>query len=356
MGQVCRGVLASAVVALSLSAAVNVAVAQPPAAAPATSASNSAMPAAPAMSISRLDPALDAVIAPDAQIERVATGFTFTEGPLWRKGKLWFADVRANKLRTMTADGKVELLSDNPSGVTTKVPGLDQGSDGMVPDKDGTILAANQGGRNVIRFDDKLKATVFLDSYDGKKLNSPNDLVFAPDGSLWITDPPYGLRGGDRSPDKQQPYNAVWRYAKGKLTPVITDLTIPNGIGFSPNGKTLYVSNSGPQQYVKAWDVAKDGTVSNGRVLITYQRGMGQGIPDGLKVDSAGNLWTTGPGGIRIMTPEGKVLGQIKLPEVAANLCFAEDGKTVFITASTSVYRLHIKIPGELPLYYKKQK
>jgi len=354
MGLVCRGVLFSAaVVALSVSS-----VAQPPATSPAPPAtpSNSAMPAAPAMSILRLDPALDAVIAPDAQIERVATGFTFTEGPLWRKGRLWFADVRANKLRAMTADGKVEMLSENPSGVTTKVPGLDQGSDGMVPDKDGTILAANQGGRNIIRFDNKLNATTFLDSLDGKHLNSPNDLVFAPDGSLWFTDPPYGLRGMDRSPDKQIPYNGVYRYAKGKLTAVITDLTIPNGIGFSPNGKILYVSNSGPQQYVKAWDVAKDGTVSNGRVLITYQRGMGQGIPDGLKVDSAGNLWTTGPGGIRIMTPEGKVLGQIKLPEVAANLCFAEDGKTVYITASTSVYRLHTKIPGELPLYYKKQK
>jgi gluconolactonase len=315
-----------------------------------------AAPPEAAMSISRLDPGLDAVIAPDAKIEGVATGFTFTEGPLWRKGRLWFADVRADKLRAMTPDGKVELLSDNPSGVTTKIPGLDQGSDGMVPDKDGTILAANQGGRNVIRMDDKLHITTFLDSYDGKKLNSPNDLVFAPDGSLWITDPPYGLRGMDRSPDKQQPYNAVYRYADGKLTPVITDLTIPNGIGFSPDGKILYVSNSGPQMYVKAWDVAGDGAVSNGRLLISYQRGLGPGIPDGLKVDTAGNVWTTGPGGIRIITPEGKVLGQIKLPEVAANLCFATDGRTVYITASTSIYRLHIKIPGEMPLYSDRQR
>lgn len=339
-------------VALSLALISAASLGQPPM----PPASNPSAATAPEMSVLRVDPALDAVIAPDAKIERVATGFTFTEGPLWRKGRLWFADVRADKLRAMTPDGKVELLSDNPSGVTTKIPGLDQGSDGMVPDKDGTILAANQGGRNVIRMDDKLHTTVFLDSYDGKKLNSPNDLVFAPDGSLWITDPPYGLRGMDRSPDKEQPYNAVYRYANGKLTPVITDLTIPNGIGFSPDGKILYVSNSGPQQYVKAWDVAKDGTVSNGRVLISYQRGMGPGIPDGLKVDSAGNLWTTGPGGIRIITPEGKVLGQIKLPEVAANLCFAEDGRTVYITASTSIYRLHIKIPGELPLYYDRQR
>lgn len=355
MVQVCRAALFSAAV---LAFTVSSAVAQPPMppSAPASS-SKVTVPAAPAMSILRLDPALDAVIAPDAQIERVATGFTFTEGPLWRKGRLWFADVRANKLRAMTPDGKVELLNDNPSGVTTPpVPGLDQGSDGMVPDKDGSILAANQGGRNVIRIDDKGQTKVFLDSYDGKKFNSPNDLVFAPDGSLWITDPPYGLRGMDRSPDKQLPYNAVWRYADGKLTPVITDLTIPNGIGFSPDGKILYVSNSGPQQYVKAWDVAKDGSVSNGHVLISYQRGMGPGIPDGLKVDTAGNLWTTGPGGIRIITPEGKVLGQIKLPEVAANLAFAEDGKTVYITASTSVYRLHTKIPGEMPLYSKRQK
>lgn len=308
------------------------------------------------MYIQRLDPALDAVIAPGTKIEQVATGFSFAEGPLWREGRLWFADVRGDKLRALSPDGKVELLMDNPGGVKNKTPGLDQGSDGMAPDKDGTIIVCLQGGRKVVRLNDKLQETVVFDSYDGKKLNSPNDVVFAPDGSMWFTDPPYGLRGGDRSPDKELPFNAVFRYADGKLTPAITDMTTPNGIGFSPDGKILYVSNSGPQMYVKAFHVGPGDELSDGHILISYPHpAWGQGIPDGLKVDTAGNIWTTGPGGIRIVTPEGKVLGQIKLPEVAANLAFAGDGHTVYITASTSIYRLHTKIAGELPVYSDKQ-
>jgi len=303
-------------------------------------------------SILRLDPGLDAVIAPGTEIERVATGFTFTEGPLWREGKLWFSDVRGDKLRAVTPDGKVQLLLDNSGGVRAKTPGLDQGSDGMTPDKDGSVLVCLQGGRKVVRLDDQMHETVIFDSWQGKKLNSPNDIVFAPDGSLWFTDPPFGLKGMDKSPEKELPFNGVFRYAHGKLTPVITDLTLPNGIGFSPNGRILYVSNSGPKMFVNAYDVGRDGNLSNPRILISYpDHSAGSGVPDGLKVDTAGNIWTTGPGGIRIVTPQGKVLGQIRLPEVAANLNFAEDGRTIYITASTSIYRLRIRIPGEMPLY-----
>lgn len=304
------------------------------------------------MSVVRLDPGLDAVIAPGAKIERVATGFTFTEGPMWREGRLWFSDVRGDKLRAVTPDGKVELLLDNSGGVKNKTPGLDQGSDGMAPDKDGSVLVCLQGGRKIVRLDDTMHESVVLESYHGKKLNSPNDLVFAPDGSLWFTDPPFGLKGMDKSPDKELPFNAVFRYAHGQLTPMITDLTLPNGIGFSPDGKTLYVSNTGPRMFVKAYDVGVDGSLSNGRVLISYtDHSDGPGVPDGLKVDMAGNIWMTGPGGIRIVTPQGKVLGQIKLPEVAANLGFAGDGHTLYITASTSVYRMHVRERGEMPLY-----
>lgn len=199
-----------------------------------------------------------------------------------------------------------------------------------------------------------MRESVFLDSYNGKKLNSPNDIVFAPDGSLWFTDPPYGLNGMDKSPDKELPFNAVFRYSHGELEPAITDMTRPNGIGLSPDGKILYVSNSGPKMYVKAFNVGPDGKLSNGRILISYSdNSAGPGVPDGLKVDMAGNVWTTGPGGIRIVTPQGKVLGQIKLPGIAANLGFADDGHTLYITASTSIYRLHTKVAGEIPLYSK---
>lgn len=300
----------------------------------------------------RLDPALDAVIAPGTKIERVATGFTFTEGPMWREGRLWFSDVRGDKLRAVTPDGKVQVLLDNSGGVKAKTAGVDQGSDGMAPGPDGWVYVCLQGGRKVVRLDDQMHEEVVVDSYRGKKLNSPNDIVFARDGSFWFTDPPYGLNGMDISPDKELPFNGVFRYDHGRLTPEITDLTLPNGIGFSPDGKILYVSNSGPKMYVKAYDVAPGGKLSNGRILISYpDNTAGPGIPDGLKVDTAGNIWTTGPGGIRIVTPQGKVLGQIKLPEVAANLGFADGGYTLYITASTSIYRLHVKTPGEIPLY-----
>jgi len=303
-------------------------------------------------SIVRLDPGIDAVIAPGTKIERVATGFTFTEGPLWHENRLWFSDVRGDKLRALTPDGSIELLLDNSGGVKDKTPGVDQGSDGMAPDKDGSVLVCLQGGRKVVRLDDRMHETVVFDSWRGKKLNSPNDIVFAPDGSLWFTDPPFGLKGMNDSPDKQLPFNAVFRYAHGKLAPVITDLALPNGIGFSPDGRTLYVSNSGPKMFVNAYRVGRDGAVSNPHVLIAYpDHSTGRGVPDGLKVDTAGNIWATGPGGIRIITPHGKVLGQIQLPEVAANLGFAGDGHTVYITASTSIYRLRTRIAGEMPLY-----
>jgi gluconolactonase len=303
------------------------------------------------MEIDRLDPALDAVIAPGTQVTRVATGFTFNEGPMWRKGRLWFSDLGGGNMCAVTPDGQVSILIPNAGDYPKPWPIPNLGSNAMVPDKDGTVLMCRQGRRTIVRVNDQLQISPFLTGWEGKQFNSPNDLVFHKDGSLWITDPPFGLAKGDQDPDKQIPFNAVWRYADGKLTPVITDFTLPNGIGFSPDWRTLYVSNYGPDMYVKAFDLGPDGKVSNGRTLISYEKHSGRGGPDGLKVDMAGNLWSTGPNGIRIITPQGKVLGQIKLPEVAANLAFAQDGHSVYITASTSIYHLTSRVKGELPLY-----
>ena len=316
-------------------------------------AAGSQTPAPAAIEIVRLDPALDAVIAPGSQIEKVAGGFVFTEGPMWHEARLWFSDVNGNKMYAMTPDGKVTLLIDHSGGLENPPAGMSKGSNGMVTDKDGSVLMEQHGIRRIARLDKDLKQTTFLDSFEGKKFNSPNDLVFAPDGSLWITDPPYGLTGGDRDPAKELPFNGVFRYANGKLTVAIKDLTRPNGIGFTADGKTLYVSNSQPQMYVEKYDVAADGTVSNGTRFIEYP-GRSSSVPDGLKLDSANNLWTTGPGGIRIISPAGVVLGQLKLPETAANLAWADGGKTLYITGSTSIYRLKVKTPGAMPLYVKK--
>jgi gluconolactonase len=306
------------------------------------------------MRIVRLDPALDAVIAPGTHIERVATGFRFTEGPMWREGRLWFSDLADDKVLAVAPDGKVEVLIAHAGGLPDMKPGSYLGSNAMVTDQDGSVLLVQQGGRQIVRLDRQLKPTRYLATYQGKRLNSPNDLVFARDGSLWFTDPPFGLSGMDKDPAKELPFNGVYRYANGKLKAVITDLTLPNGIGFSPDGNTLYVANYGPARYVRAYDVASDGSVSNGRTLIEYgPTETGPGGPDGLKVDSAGNIWTTGPGGLRIITPRGKVLGQIVLPEVAANIGFADGGRYAYITASTSIYRLAVATPGVMPLYLK---
>lgn len=305
--------------------------------------------------IERLDAALDAVIAPGTTIERVATGFKFTEGPMWRQGRLWFSDLRDDKVLAVTPDGKVEVLIEHAGGLNPFPAGSYLGSNAMVTDRDGSVLLVQQGGRKIVRLDAQLRPTPLLERFEGKKLNSPNDLVFAPDGSLWFTDPPFGLQGMDKDPAKELPFNAVYRYAEGKLEAVIKDLTLPNGLAFSADGKTLYVANFGPQRFVKAYDVGANGNVTNARVLIQYGPDEKRaGGPDGLKVDSAGNIWTTGPGGIRIITPRGKVLGQLVLPEVAANLAFAEQGAVAYITATSSIYRVKLRTRGVMPLYQRE--
>jgi gluconolactonase len=304
--------------------------------------------------VEKLDPALDAVIAPGTKIEKVATGFIFVEGPMWKDGKLWFSDVRGDKVRTFDPkSGKVTVILNDSGGVRNAPPTANFGSNAMITDKDGSILLTRMAIGTIERMDDKGNLKPFLSKYEGKRLNSPNDLVYGPDDALWFTDPSFGLPKMDADPKKELKFNAVWRYAGGKLTPAITDMSQPNGIAFSPDGKTLYVSNSAPQMYVRAYDVGANGKLSNPRMLI-QSPGSADDVPDGMKVDSAGNIWTTGPGGIRIISPAGKVLGQIKIPEVVANIGFAEDGKTVYLTGSTSLYRLHSKVAGEIPKYYRK--
>lgn len=315
----------------------------------------------PQAKIVRADSALDAVIAPGAVMEKVATGFVFVEGPMWHNGALWFSDLRGNKMYSVTPDGKLKVLLDHSGGLPSFPAGANGGSNAMVPDQDGTVLMDQHGARRIVRIGADMKLTPFLEKYEGKRFNSPNDMVFAQDGALWFTDPPYGLydpanpnKDLDKDPAKELKFNAVWRYKDGKLAPVITDLPRPNGIGFSPDGKVLYIANSEPQALVLRYDVGANGKVSNRKVIADFTKDKGIGVPDGLKVDSQGNLWASGQGGIRIFSPQGKLLGQIQLPEVAANIAFGgADGKVAYITASSSIYRLPLRIAGEKPLYAK---
>ena len=307
-------------------------------------------------SIERLDPALDAIIPPGAVLEKVASGFQFTEGPLWYKNELWFSDLTGNKLHALGADGTVRLLMDKSGGKDTVPPDSFQGSNGAVVDKDGTVLMTQHGARRIVRISEDMTVTPFIEKNgEGQRLNSPNDMVFAPDGALWITDPPYGMLGQDQDPAKEATYNAVYRYKDGKITAVITDLPRPNGIGFSPDGKKLYISNCEPEMFINVYDVNPDGTVANGKRFISFPGPNPIDVPDGLKIDSAGNVWASGPGGIRIINPEGKVLGQLKSPDRAqANLVWGgPDLKTAYIMAAGSVYKLQLAIPGQQPLYTK---
>jgi gluconolactonase len=300
-------------------------------------------------SIVRLDPALDALILPGAKPELVANGFNFTEGPQWRHGRTWFVDGPANKLRATTPDGHVTELLTSVSGFANF-----KGPNGNAPAPDGSVVMCEQDGRRVVRLvgpDDQLKVETLFETYDGHRLNSPNDIIFAKDGSFYFTDPPYGLKRMDKDPAKELPFNGVYHYKDGKLTLVIRDLTLPNGITLTEDGKTMYVANSGPHMMYMKYPVNPDSTVGAGTMLIDFQPSPEHGVPDGLKLDTHGNLWASSPGGIRIITSQGKVLGQIKLPEVAANLAWGEDGKTLYICASHSVYKLRTNVMGRMPLF-----
>ena len=320
--------------------------------APAAEAPAAAVAAA-GTSIERLDPALDAIIAPGAVLELISSGYKFVEGPAWIKGELWFSDLQGNKLFAIGADGKARELMDKSGGLDSFPEGQFKGSNGLAVDKDGSVLMTQHGARRIVKLGADMKPVTYIQKVDGKNLNSPNDLVFHPDGSLWITDPPYGLAGQDKDPGHEAPNNAVYRYKDGVLKAVITDLPRPNGIGFSPDGKTLYVSNSEPDMFVNAYEVKADGTVGPAKRFITFPGPIVVDVPDGLKVDSAGNVWASGPGGIRIITPEGEVLGQLKSPDKAqANLTWGgPDLKTAYIMAAGNVYKLKLEIPGAKPLY-----
>lgn len=297
--------------------------------------------------ILRLDPALDALVPAAAKIEKVAGGFQFTEGPLWFKetGNVWFSDVQGNVTRQLAPDGAVtEIL--RPGGYDGKdaPEGAFIGPNGMTFDKDGNVLICQHGNRRIARRNKAGVLTTLIDRFEGKRLNSPNDLVFKSDGALYFTDPPYGLTKGDDDPKKELPFNGIYRLQGGKLTLLNKEMSRPNGIAFSPDEKWLYVANSDPAR--KVWmkfPVNEDGTLGPGRVFADVTSEQSEGLPDGLKVDSKGNVWATGPGGVWIYSADGKHLGTIKPTEVPANCAFAEEGGVLWMTARTSVYRIKLK-------------
>jgi gluconolactonase len=306
-------------------------------------------------SIVRLDPAFDGLVPPSAKIEKIAGGFQFTEGPLWRpEGVLWFSDVVGNVVRQWSPDGKVtDILRPGGADHNEAPPGSFIGPNGMVADKDGAVLLCQHGNRRIVHIAHNRQIMILLDRWNGKKLNSPNDLVYKSDGALYFTDPPYGLVKQDQDPAKEIDFNGVYRFAVGKLEPVIRDLARPNGIAFSPDEKYLYVSDSDENHKVwMRYDVQPDGSVKNGKVFFDVTAEKEDGLPDGMKVDSQGNLYCAGPGGIWVFSPDGKHLGTIKPGETPANCNWGDaDRKTLYITARTGLYRIKLAVEGEKALY-----
>jgi gluconolactonase len=318
-----------------------------------------------AQDVQMLDPVLDQIVGHDAKIECVANGFDkWTEGPVWtREGTLLFAVIPANSIDEWFP-GKGARVFMQPSGFTGTQPfkGPEPGSNGMTLDPDGRVSVAGHARRNVWRMesvDPKAQITVLADSYQGKKLNSPNDLVYRSDGSLYFTDPPYGLpTQSDDDPQKELKVNGVYRIprarqqkhgaepARDKLQLVISDLSRPNGIAFSPDEKFLYIADSGKKVWMR-YRVQPDGSVTDGALFLDASTDSAPGSPDGIRVDTKGNLYGAGPGGVWIISPGGKHLGTIKVPERVSNVAWGDkDGKTLYITASTSVYRIKLKIAG----------
>ncbi len=304
--------------------------------------------------IVRLDPAFDALVSKDARIERVATGFTFTEGPLWRANQnvLWFSDVPGNLVRSVSPAGDVKVLIQNAGGIASSGPGAMGGPNGMIDDRDGAALLCQHGLRRIVRVAPDMSMTPLIEKFEGHRFNSPNDMVYRSDGALYFTDPPYGLAKQDDDPAKELKFNGVFLYKDGALKAIVKDLERPNGIALSPDEKTLYVSNSDEKKrFWMRYDVAADGTVSNGRMFFDLANAKEQGIPDGMKIDSQGNVYAAGPEGIWVFSPDGRHIGTIQPGETAANVGWGGDGKSLYITASTSVYRIRVNIAGKKALY-----
>jgi len=303
--------------------------------------------------VERAAPGLDAVVPADARLERVAGGFEFTEGPVWtRDGALLFSSPNTNAIYRWSPLGKVDVFR-SKSGYT----GLDvgrytqPGSNGLTFDSAGRLTMCQHGNRRILRVEPHGNVTVLADRYDGRRLNSPNDLVYRSDDTLYFTDPPFGLPDAFEDPDKELPFSGVFRVKDGRVTLESDELEGPNGLAFSPDERHLYVGNWDlERKIVMRYDVDADGGLSNGVVFHDMTDAPGEDALDGIKVDTAGNVYACGPGGVWILSPDGEHLGTLHLPEDPHNLAWGDDdGRTLYVAALTSIYRMRLRIPGIRP-------
>lgn len=301
--------------------------------------------------IHRLDPALDALLPPDAKVEVVASGFEWSEGPVWdaRNAQLLFSDIPRNTIYAWTADKGITVFM-KPSGYTGVADyGREPGSNGLAFDRQGRLILCEHGDRRIARLELGGGKVTLADRYQGKRLNSPNDAVVHSSGDIYFTDPIYGLPQREKDPNRELDFCGVYRWSArdGSVTLLSKELSRPNGIALSPDGKTLYVANSeGTKAIWMAFPVLSDGNVGQGRVFVDATPLKLRGGNDGMKVDRDGNTWATGPGGIHIMTPQGKLLGRIEIGESTANVAFGDDGSTLYVTADMYLCRVKTKAKG----------
>jgi gluconolactonase len=303
--------------------------------------------------IIRLDPRFDQLVADDAPLEKIADGFSWVEGPVWNRagGYLLFSDIPSNAVfKWREGEGVSRFLT--ASGYTGSTPfeGKEPGSNGLTFDAAGRLVLCQHGDRRIARLEDDGRTTPLVDRFEGKRINSPNDLVFKSNGDLYFTDPPFGLAKGFDDPGKEVVFQGVYRLSTdGRLTLLIKDIKAPNGLAFSADEKTLYVSDVDPMRSAwLAYDVKADGTLANGRVVVdaTPWRKDPFFGPDGLKIDKDGNLFGARPGGISVFSPDGTHLGSIETGGLTSNLAWGSDGSTLFITAGSTVYRIKLKTKG----------
>jgi len=307
--------------------------------------------------ITRLDPDLDAVIAADAPIEVLGTGFKWAEGPVWVKqgGYLLFSDPPNNVCHRWTAaEGVTRFLE--PSGLVGPIPeGVrEAGSNGLAIDAKGRLVIADSGTRAITRIDLNTKArTILADRYQGKRFSSCNDLTIARSGAIYFTDPPYGLAAGDDSPLKEIPFNGIYRLGTdGKVTLIESALRRPNGLALSPDQRTLYVALSDDRRpQIVAYTLDRTGMPEPRTPWVFHDAGLQfaaklPGLPDGIKVAKNGHVFATAPGGVHVLTSEGRLLGIIGTGKAVANCAFGEDGKTLFLTSHDMLARVRLKIGG----------
>jgi gluconolactonase len=286
--------------------------------------------AEPGGTFRELQPAFKELLPPNAMIEKLQGGFQFTEGPVWhRDGHVLFTDIPDNR-----------IVRWNPDGTTASFRKPSGNANGLTFDREGRLIACEHSGRRVSRTEADGTVTSLADRYDGKRFNSPNDAVVKSDGSIYFTDPPYGL-GGQRS---ELGFEGVFRIAPdGSLLLLARDIGSPNGLAFSPDEKLLYVCDSG-QGRLFVFDVQDDGTVTNRRLLARM------GTPDGMRVDTRGNLYVTANDGVRVLDPQGVHLGTLRTREQPANCAWGDaDGKTLYVTARTGLYRVRLAVEGIRP-------